>query len=65
MWSDTNTNALKKKFWKQFLKSELEVHLNLRIGVKFKEKMQDREGLMFTRQIQEYLEWCFNYAHKL
>ena len=47
---------LKKSFGNNFLKSELEVHLNLRIGVKFKEKMQDREGLMFTRQIQEYLE---------
>ena len=56
MWSDTNTNALKKSFGNNFLKSELEVHLNLRIGVKFKEKMQDREELMFTRQIQEYLE---------
>ena len=42
MWSDTNTNALKKSFGNNFLKSELEVHLNLRIGVKFKEKMQDR-----------------------
>lgn len=47
---------LKKSFGNRFLKSELEVHLNLRIGVKFNEKMQYREGLMFSRQIQEYLE---------
>ena len=32
------------------------VHLNLRIGVKFQDEMFADNGIMFTKQIQEYLE---------
>lgn len=47
---------LKRSFGNNYLKSEIECHLNLRIGVKFKNFMQDQNETMFTRQIQEYLE---------
>ncbi len=47
---------LKKSFGNSFLNSELNTHLNLRIGAKFSEKMQNINGVMFSRQIQEYLD---------
>jgi len=46
---------IKKSFGNNFFKSELNVHLNLRIGAKFNENMQTDSGLMFSQQIQEYL----------
>ena len=46
---------LKKSFGNSFLKSEMTVHLNLRISVKFDHRIQFKEGIMFTKQIQEYL----------
>ena len=33
----------------------MDVHLNLRVGVRFKDSMQAVKGRMFTKQIQEYL----------
>ncbi len=47
---------LKKSFGNRFFESEMCVHLNLRIGVKFKEEMFADNGIMFTKQIQEYLD---------
>ena len=44
-----------KSFGNSFLKSNIQVHLNLRIGAKFNENMQLNRDLMFSRQIQEYL----------
>ncbi len=46
---------IKNSFGNKFLKSEMAVHLNLRIGVRFKDNMQTVKGKMFTKQIQEYL----------
>ena len=47
---------IKKSFGNNFLISEMSVHLNFRIGVKFNEKMFAARGIMFTKQIQEYLD---------
>ncbi len=47
---------LKRSFGNSFFKSEMSVHLNLRIGVRFQEEMFADSGIMFTKQIQEYLE---------
>ena len=46
---------VKKSFGNNFLISEMDVHLNLRVGVRFKDSMQAVKGKMFTKQIQEYL----------
>lgn len=47
---------LKKSFGNNYFQSEIQCHLNFRIGVKFKNFMQDQNETMFSRQIQEYLE---------
>jgi choline dehydrogenase-like flavoprotein len=46
---------IKNSFGSKFLNSKIDVHLNLRIGVKFIDKIKVNNGIMFTRQIQEYL----------
>jgi len=47
---------IKKSFGNRYLNSQMSVHLNLRIGVKFNEKIQTKKGIMFTRQLQEYID---------
>ncbi|MDB3970549.1 GMC family oxidoreductase N-terminal domain-containing protein, partial [Candidatus Pelagibacter sp.] len=47
---------LKRSFGNKFLKSEMNVHLNLRVGIKFEEEMFADSGIMFSRQIQEYID---------
>ncbi len=47
---------LKGSFGNKYFKSEMSVHLNLRIGVRFHEEMFSDSGIMFTKQIQEYLD---------
>ncbi len=47
---------LKNSFGNNYLKSKIQNHLNLRIGVKFTENMQSHNGTLFTRQLQEYLD---------
>ena len=46
---------IKNSFGSKFLDSKIDVHLNLRIGVKFLDNIKVNNGVMFTRQIQEYL----------
>lgn len=46
---------IKNSFGNKFLNSKIDVHLNLRVGVKFKDKIYANTGKMFTRQIQHYL----------
>ena len=47
---------IKKSFGNNYLNSVLEVPLNLRIGVKFNYEINVDKELMFSRQIQEYLD---------
>lgn len=47
---------MKKSFGNRYLDSQMNVHLNLRLGVKFNENIQTKKGLMFTRQLQEYMD---------
>lgn len=46
---------IKRSFGNKFLKSEMNVHLNLRIGVRFDKEMYADTGIMFSKQIQEYI----------
>lgn len=46
---------IKRSFGNSFFKSEINVHLNLRLGARFNENMQINSSLMFSQQIQEYL----------
>tara|TARA_Y100000590_G_scaffold453325_1_gene598176 strand:- start:19162 stop:20640 length:1479 start_codon:yes stop_codon:yes gene_type:complete len=46
---------IKKSFGNSCLKSKMQVHLNLRFNIIFKEKLNSNFGTIFTRQITEYL----------
>ncbi len=47
---------LKNSFGNNYLDSQMQNHINFRIGVKFSNSMQNESETMFTRQVQEYLE---------
>ena len=47
---------LKNSFGNNYLDSQMQNHINFRIGVKFSNPMQNESETMFTRQVQEYLE---------
>jgi hypothetical protein len=47
---------IKKSFGNNFFRSSVEVHLNLRIGVKFNNEINADNGKMFSRQVQEFLD---------
>ena len=43
---------LKNSFGNNYLDSQMQNHINFRIGVKFSNPMQNESETMFTRQVQ-------------
>ena len=47
---------LNKSFGRNISDAKMKIHLNLRLGAKFKENIYPDKGTIFTTQIQEYLD---------
>jgi len=46
---------IRRSFGNSCLQSKMKIHLNFRLNILFKEKLNSQYGTIFTRQIQEYL----------